>query len=94
MVQFPERSGPLADGRQTEEFVLTAAQTILGFAVLADLRLSLFEALALLVLFAAQFPFPQPAVRLGFSAAYAAMAIALLVLRRRELPAIARALAR
>jgi cation:H+ antiporter len=87
-------AGIALDGRQTEEFVLTAAQTILGFAVLVDLRLSFFEALALLVLFAAQFPFPQPAVRLGFSAAYAAMAIALLVLRRRELPAIARALAR
>jgi cation:H+ antiporter len=87
-------AGIALDGRQTEEFVLTAAQTILGFAVLADLRLSLFEALALLVLFAAQFPFPQTAVRLGFSAAYAAMAIALLILRRRELPAIARALAR
>src|SRR5712692_1285851 len=70
-------AGIALDGRQTEEFVLTAAQTILGFAVLVDLRLSLFEALALLVLFAAQFPFPQPAVRLGFSAAYAAMAIAL-----------------
>jgi cation:H+ antiporter len=92
MIGGGSAAGIALDARQTEEFVLTAAQTILGFAVLVDLRLSLFEALALLVLFAAQFPFPQPAVRLGFSAAYAAMAIALLVLRRRELPAIARAL--
>jgi len=79
------------DGRQTEEFILTAAQTVLGFAVLADLRLQLWEALALLALFALQFPFPQPAVRLGFAAAYAVLAIALLIHRRRELPRIFRA---
>ncbi len=85
-------TGIVLDARQTEEFILTATQTLLGFAVLADLRLSIFEALALLALFAAQFPFPQPAVRLGFSAAYTVLAIALLVWRRRELPAIARAL--
>jgi|SRR5438132_5014694 len=87
-------AGIILDARQTEEFILTATQTLLGFAVLVDLRLSVFEAVALLVLFAAQFPFPQPAVRLGFSAAYAVLAIALLVWRRRDLPPIARALRR
>jgi len=74
--------------------VLTAAQTVLGFAVLVDLRLSIWESLALLVLFAAQFPFPQQSVRLAFSAAYAALALGLLVLRRRELSLIARELVR
>jgi cation:H+ antiporter len=82
------------DARQTEEFILTAAQTLLGFAVLADLRLAIWESLALLGLFAAQFAFPQPAVRLAFAAAYVGLAALILVLRRRELPAIARALRR
>ncbi len=85
-------SGGLAlDARQTEEFILTAAQTVLGFAFLADLRLNLWEALALLLLFLLQFPFPQREVRLGFAAAYAALAAGLLLWRRRELPLIARA---
>jgi len=85
------RAGIVLDARQTEEFILTAAQTILGFAVLADLRLSIWEALALLLLFLLQFPFPTPEVRLGFAAAYAALAAVLLLWRRRELPRIARA---
>ena len=79
------------DTRQTEEFILTAAQTVLGFAVLADLQLHLWEALALLALFALQFPFPQPTVRVGLAAAYAVIAAVLLIQRRRELPRIVRA---
>ena len=82
------------DARQTEEFVLTAAQTVLGFAVLADLQLHLWEALALLVLFALQFPFPQTTVRIGFALAYAVLALLLLIGRRRELPRILRAILR
>jgi cation:H+ antiporter len=80
------------DGRQTEEFVLTAAQTVMGFAMLSDLRFSVREAVLLLLLFAVQFPFPQTSVRMAFAAAYALIAIFILVTRRRELPAIARAL--
>jgi len=83
--------GIVLDARQTEEFILTAAQTVLGFAVLADLRLQIWESLVLLLLFLLQFPFPQPEVRIGFAAAYGALAIALLVRRRRELPGIAQA---
>lgn len=94
MIGGGSAAGIVLDARQTEEFILTATQTLLGFAVLIDLRLSVFEAVALLALFAAQFPFPQPAVRLGFSAAYALLAVALLVWRRRDLPSIARALGR
>lgn len=83
--------GIVLDARQTEEFILTAAQTVLGFAVLADLRLQLWESLALLLLFLLQFPFPQTEVRIGFAIAYGALAAVVLVRRRRELPAIARA---
>ncbi|TMA32968.1 MAG: hypothetical protein E6J88_01515 [Deltaproteobacteria bacterium] len=47
--------------------------------MLIDLRLAIWEAIALLVLFAAQFPFPQTGVRLAFSAVYVALAAGLLV---------------
>ena len=87
-------SGIVLDARQTEEMILTAAQTILGFAVLVDLRLALWECAALLVLFAAQFPFPQTSVRLGFACAYTVLALGLLFRSRQQLPSIARALGR
>ncbi len=80
------------DARQTEEFILTAAQTILGFAVIANLRFSLREAVLLLALFALQFPFPQTGIRIGFSVAYLAVAAVLLVRERLELPNIFRKL--
>jgi cation:H+ antiporter len=73
------------DARQTEEFVLTSAQTLLGFAVLIDLRFRWWEASALAALFFLQFPFPETSVRLAFSAAYVAMALAILIRRRRHL---------
>jgi cation:H+ antiporter len=84
-------SGIVLDARQTEEFLLTAAQTLLGFAVLLDLRLAVWEATALFFLFAAQFPFPQTGVRLVFSASYALLALVLIVRRRGRLPRIVRA---
>ncbi len=83
--------GIVLDARQTEEFILTAAQTLLGLAVLIDLRFALWEAIALFALFALQFPFPQTSVRLAFAAGYVAIALVLLVRRRAEIPRIARA---
>ena len=76
------------DGRQTEEFLLTSAQALLAFAILADRRFGLWEAAAVLGLFAIQFPFPTTDVRLVFSAIYIAVAVLLLVRRRRYLPGI------
>src|SRR5664280_2444387 len=46
------------DDRQTEEFLLTSAQALLAFAVLADRRFGLWEAVAIFGLFVLQFPFP------------------------------------
>ena len=83
--------GIALDARQTEEFILTAAQTLLGFGVLIDLKLARWEAIALLLLFLLQFPFPGTAVRLGFAAAYAVLAVILIARGRRELAPIARA---
>lgn len=42
------------DARQTEEFILTAAQSLLGVALLLRLRLGIWSALALAVLFVTQ----------------------------------------
>ena len=76
------------DERQTEEFLLTSAQALLAFAVLADRRFGLWEAAAIFGLFIVQFPFPTTDVRLVFSAVYIVVALGLLVHRRRYLPGI------
>jgi cation:H+ antiporter len=77
--------GLVLDARQTEEFLLTASQALLGFAVLVNLRFGVREAVALFALFALQFPFPQTSVRLAFSAAYMILALILLVAQRGSL---------
>ena len=78
------------DGRQTQEFILTAAQTVLGFAVLLNLRFNWKEAVMLAALFFLQFPFPQTSVRLGFSAAYILLAIVIIARERESLRLMAR----
>jgi cation:H+ antiporter len=86
-------SGPIVlDGRQTEEFLLTATQALLGVAVLIDLRLGMREAAILFGLFILQFPFPQTEVRLAFSVLYVAIAVVLIATRRAELGPTLRAL--
>ncbi|CAM5429410.1 sodium:proton exchanger [Leifsonia shinshuensis] len=75
------------DGRQTEEFVLTAAQTLLGVAVLLSLRFSGRWAVALFVLFAATFVFPSTEARWLVAGGYALLAVVLAVARRRALGA-------
>ncbi|WP_348789401.1 sodium:proton exchanger [Leifsonia sp. NPDC080035] len=73
------------DGRQTEEFVLTATQTLLGVAMLLSLRFDWRWATALFVLFAATFVFPSTEARWIVSACYAALAVVLFVTRARPL---------
>jgi len=73
------------DPRQIEEFFLTASQTVLGIALLLNLRFTTREAILLLSLFLLQFPFPQTQVRLAFSLLYLAIATYLLVRDRRLL---------
>ncbi|HEX7744339.1 MAG TPA: sodium:proton exchanger [Micromonosporaceae bacterium] len=76
------------DARQTEELVLTTAQTVFGVAVLLDLLITRAEALLLLGLFAAQFVFPTPDIRYLVAAAYAALGAVLIARHRRHLPAL------
>ncbi|MEO3930006.1 sodium:proton exchanger [Micromonosporaceae bacterium B7E4] len=86
-----EFAGLPLDARQTEELYLTTAQTLLGVAVLADLRISRVEAALLFLLFAVQFAVPTQAVRYGVAFVYAVLAGLLLARHRRELPALFRA---
>ncbi len=65
--------------------MLTATQGMLGVAFLCNGRLYLWEALALLVLFLVQLPFPQSGVRYGLSALYVGLAVLMLVRDRRYL---------
>lgn len=80
------------DARQVEEVALTASQALLGFAVLCNLELRRWEAIALLVLFLIQPALPGQPARLLLSAAYLVLSFAVLMVHRRSLPAIAQAL--
>lgn len=81
-VAFALSAGSLAglplDARQTEELVLTSAQSLLAAVLICDLRFSRAEAIALAALFAGQFLFTSPEVRYLFTGAYLVLAVALL----------------
>ena len=78
------------DGRQREEFLLTAAQTLLGVAALLALRFPRWLAFTLLGLFAVQYAVPGQAARYVLSAVYAGIALAALARNRRHiLPTLA-----
>ena len=62
------------DGRQIEEIVLTAAQTLMGVTLLLGLRFQRWAAWALLGLFVVQFPLTSTEGRLALSGVYAVIA--------------------
>ncbi len=70
------------DDRQTEEMFLTAAQSLLGLVVLANLRFGFWEAVMLVSLFILQFVFPTPAIRGWLAVGYLAIAASYLTSRR------------
>jgi cation:H+ antiporter len=79
-------AGALAlDGRQVEEFLLTATQTLLGVAALLALRFPRWLALTLLGLFALQFAVPGTTGRYVLCGVYAVLAVAALVRNRRHI---------
>ncbi|WP_082408975.1 sodium:proton exchanger [Mycobacterium intracellulare] len=85
-----QAAGLALDSRQTEEFVLTTAQTVLGVAILANLRLTGAKALLLLGLFAAQFVLPDESARYVISGVYVVVAAVYLIAQRRDvLPLLA-----
>jgi cation:H+ antiporter len=73
------------DGRQVEEVLLTATQTMMGVALILALRFHRYTAWALLVLFVVQFPITSTTGRLILCAVYAALAVAGLIVNRRHL---------
>jgi cation:H+ antiporter len=72
------------DGRQVEEVLLTATQTMMGVAMILALRFHRHTAWALLALFMVQFPITSTEGRLILCGVYAAIAIAGLVINRRH----------
>lgn len=73
------------DARQVEEMYLTATQTMMGVAVILALRFHRAAALALLGLFAIQFPLTGQSSRLILSAIYALLAYTAFVINRDHL---------
>jgi cation:H+ antiporter len=77
------------DGRQVEEFLLTAGQTVLGVAALLTLRFPRWLAFTLLGLFAVQYAVPGQAGRYLLCAIYGGIALVALIRNRRYvLPAL------
>ncbi len=70
------------DTRQVEEMWLTAAQTLMGVALILALRFPRWAAWALLGLFAVQFVIPGTAGRLVVAAIYAVLALAGFIINR------------
>lgn len=77
------------DSRQTEEMVLTAAQTLMGVGLILGLRFHRASAWALLGLFIVQFPITATPGRLVLCGVYTAVAVAALIINRRHLLATA-----
>jgi cation:H+ antiporter len=78
------------DGRQTEEMLLTAAQTLLGVAALLALRFPRWAAWTLLSLFLVQFAIPGQHGRYLLSTLYVVLAVAALIRNRHAiLPTLA-----
>ncbi|HME47472.1 sodium:proton exchanger [Mycobacterium sp.] len=75
------------DGRQVEEVLLTATQTLMGIALILSLRFSRGAAWALLALFVVQFSVTSTAGRLILCGAYAALGVAAMIINRRYLTA-------
>jgi cation:H+ antiporter len=73
------------DGRQIEEIVLTAAQTVMGATLLLGLRFQRWAAWALLGLFLVQFPITATDGRLVLSAVYGVVAAVALARHRHQL---------
>jgi cation:H+ antiporter len=77
------------DGRQVEEFMLTAGQTLLGVAALLTLRFPRWLAFTLLGLFAVQYALPGQGARYLLCAIYGGIALVALIRNRRYiLPAL------
>lgn len=67
------------DFRQREEILLTSAQSLFAVVLLANLHYSVYEAMALFVLFATQLFFTSSEVRFVYSFVYIALSIIIFI---------------
>jgi cation:H+ antiporter len=67
------------DSRQTEELLLTSAQSLLATLLICQLRLTQLEAVLLAALFMVQLVLPDPAVRVAFCVLYLVIFAGLMV---------------
>ncbi|NNL66102.1 MAG: sodium:calcium antiporter [Myxococcales bacterium] len=81
------------DSRQTEELLLTSAQSLLAVVIIADLRFTRLEAVALAALFFVQLLFPSQEVRLAFAVMYVVLAIGIVAFSAGDRRAALRTLA-
>lgn len=85
-------TGPLVlDGRQIEEMLLTATQTMMGVALILALQFHRNVAWALLVLFLVQFPITSTTGRLALCGVYGVLTVVGLIINRRHVVATLRA---
>lgn len=85
-----EGASLVLDGRQTEEMLLTATQTMMGVALILALGFHRWSAWALLALFLVQFPITSTEGRLVLCGIYGAITVGALVVNRRHiLPSLA-----
>ncbi len=81
---FKLQSLPL-DARQSEEILLTAAQSLFAVAILLDLKISWKEAFLLFFLFIVQLMLPGVEVRYIISAVYIILALPVIIAKRQEI---------
>ncbi|OGU16998.1 MAG: hypothetical protein A2X61_07545 [Ignavibacteria bacterium GWB2_35_12] len=82
----------ILDARQSEEFLLTLAQTILGFAIILNLRFHIRDAIILFCLFFIQFLFPGTQARTIIAIVYFVIGGSIIVIRRKEALAVFKSL--
>ncbi len=67
------------DGRQTEELLLTSAQSLLAALLICNLWFRRVEAVMIAALFAVQLVFPSTEVRIAFAVLYVAIFLGLMI---------------
>lgn len=80
-----------ADNLQVKEFLLTASVTAVAVAFLVGLRVPLWAPAFMLVTFVAEFALPNESALMVLAAINAAVALVILGLNRRQLPALVKA---
>lgn len=67
------------DFRQTEEVLLTAAQSLFALSIIINYKVSMLEAMLLLILFFTQLFFTNPSIRYVYSGIYIVLGIILII---------------